>query len=528
VERPLPAVRRLAVEVLARLPEPGAMDPLLLALADTDGDVRAAAVAALRGRKDAASLDRLIAELRLSWFGQLHALLGVLHDHGDPRVAEVVLEKFGSTSNTFSLHELLSMLVARDAGWYPKVAAGLTHDKPLVRAGVLRALRYDALSLERIQGAASLESDATLGTWAAAERSKLAAALQPAATRAALRKLLVSPDPETRHATTQLLAATGEKVDRAKADRELVQALERRVAAVFKIGKPRPENRFDSVVPLYGQIAEGLWKQSCRVPEVHGLCLAVKLEQRKGQAQPVRTVQYLARDPGLVKRAKGYYDKVLANWQEGKVLDSLPASVPDRARRVARTRHYAAWAHFMLGEILLQDALRPDVPPRLEVDRKTGALRPGAIPAADAWVKRKQAVITQAIAQYEKALNRVRAAIGGRERRSTFWGVAALARAGQVWEQLAAQVERLTPPTLKPEDQRTFEAWRSGLIRTFRGNASAEYLQCLKSSDRLLRYWEWGLVCESGLTRTDPQKHDAWHRGNPFQGFRAPHPAPGR
>ncbi|MDY0003292.1 MAG: HEAT repeat domain-containing protein [Polyangia bacterium] len=534
-----PDVRRRAVELIGQWKEPAAAELLLGALGDSSDAVRAAAIPGLRAHRAGPALDRMLEALRLSWFGRLHSLIAVLGDLQDPRVAATAIEKFGSTTNTFSLHELLSMLVAADPAWMDRVAEALGHANELVRSGVLRALRYDAKSLHRLQSLASLMEDEPLETWAKAERSRIGAALRSEKAKQALAQLQKSVDTETRHAVAELLVAADEKADLGRAERDHLKSLERAIAAISR-GKPRPAAKGappapaegpDQLVILYAQLGELRWGQSCPVPQVHGLCVATTrttIGKDKGASVTKAASSFVARRPAMVKQAKAAYEQAVKTWQDGAVVEKIPASAPDRVRRIARARHYAAWAQFQLGEIQLDELLRPSAMPGVRVEKPKGAAPTAQTKQLEAWLDAKRKQLDQAVQSYGQALDKVKATIGGKERRSDFWSVAAVARKGQLFELFSRLVSSIPMPKGLPEGeaQKHVEAFKTAQALPFRQSAAKEYLGCLGETDKLLRFWEWGLVCESGLGRVAPDRLGAWRQTNPFRGIRAPRPAP--
>jgi hypothetical protein len=517
-----PTARRRAVAVAALVKDSAAIEPLLQGLHDGDEQVKAAAVAALRERRDPALVARMLTALGTWQMHKLSGLVWVLHDSGDAQVEAALMKKFGDKVSTFDRHGLLSILVSLDGKWYEKLVAGLGSPDAAIRAGLLNALRYEATSLERIKIAGANLGDAALEKWASGELAKLLAAVRTAAGKAAFAALAKAPDDEDRYAAAQVLSAAGEQTVLAAAERAYVAALRKRLTAVTKLPPPSKIGQRltappDERVVLWGRLGEVLWRQSCPVPEVNGVCLTAKV------VKGVRTTQIVARRAPLVKQAKDAFAAALKEWNGGKVVEAVPADAADRIARVARARHYAAWATFMQAEMDLESFMKPDLPKSLLNARTTQQVI-AANQDVTTWIQGKLKVAERLTTQYDAVVTRVKAAAHARGQGSVFWSIASVTRVAQLFETFARQlVEVPTPPLLRdPGAVKAFREQMDGFVKPLRSRAAEVFQKCLTTSSSLTRFWEWAIICQAGFVRADARTYHEWQQKNPWRGFRAP------
>lgn len=494
------SARLVAAQQLAAMPTDAARIALVPGLATWNHKIRTIARKALKPHfADKGLTTAILQVFKRAGFWQAYALSLSVYDHPDKRVAMEIIFGFHTARTTYDRHALFSSLVVRGDAWYTKIVEGVTHPAPRARDHILKTLWFEVSSLRRMQTAAKAHRDTALLKWSTTELGQLKRALRKKAIRKALKALTGKLKPYPAWRAAYLLKFAGGRVN-------LKKLRKKYIAGLNKILSQPPEKAgVDSILAAYVRLGDDAWKRSCPVAEVNGICVQIK--NKKTRAGWRRTVRYRKRKAKLVNQAKAHLAKAWAFWADGAMLDRIPKKDPRRKARRLRARHYAAWAKFMKAELRLEAYMAMAAPKKLDFTSKKPAVKRDTIKRFTGWVTAKLKAGSDLIKDYRAVITRVKAARhrGAYERASTYWVLGAVSRSGMVLESFAEALRSMpVPKALKTVG--AVDAYRESLDKVANpliAKAATSYQLCLRLARKARWHWEWALICESGLSRTN-------------------------
>jgi len=490
----------VAARHLAAIPTDAARLALVPGLAKWNHEIRAIARKALKpifGHKGITAA--ILQVFKKVGFWQAYALALSVYDHPDARVHNEIVFGFHTATTTYDRHALFSSLVVRGDVWYGRIAGGILHPAPRARDHLLKALWFEVSSLRRIQTAARAHRDTAQLEWSIRELGQLKRALRKKAIRRALKKLTRKLEPYPAWRAAYLLKFAGGRVNLGKLRNKYIAGLNK------LLGQPPEKVGVDTILAAYVRLGDDAWKRSCPVDEVNGVCVQIK--NKKTRAGWRRTLRYRKRKAKLVKLAQSHLAKAWSFWADGAMLDRIPRKDPRRKARRLRARHYAAWARFMKAELRLEAYLQSHPPKDLDFDPKKPAIANASTKRFKAWIRHKLKEGSAMVKDYTAVVTRVKAARrrGAYERASTYWALGAISRAGMVFEAFAHVMRSLPVPKFL-KSAGGADAYRAQLDKVtspLLAKAVGHYGHCLRLARKARWHWEWALICESGLARTD-------------------------
>lgn len=492
--------RLVAARQLASMSTDAARLALVAGLATWNHEIRTIARKALKPQFAHAGITTAILALfKRATFWQAYALSLSVYDHPDKRVHNEIVFGFHTARTTYDRHALFSSLVVRGNAWYGRIVGGITHPAPRARNHILKTLWFEVSSLRRIQTAAKAHRDAALLKWAQTELGQLKKALRAKAIRKTLKGLTTKLAPYPAWRAAYLLKFAGGRVNLNSLRKKYIAGLKKQLA------QPPEKVGVDTILAAYVRLGDDAWKRSCPVDEVNGVCVQIK--NRKTGAGWRRTVRYRKRKAKLVRQAQAYLSKAWSFWADGAMLDRILRSDPRRKARRLRARHYAAWAKFMKAELRLEAFLADAPPQNLDFTSRKPNLARASTKRYQTWLQRRIKEVSALTKDYRAAITRVKAARrqGAYARSSSYWVLGAVSRMGMVYESFLNALRTMpAPKSLKGSD--TLTAWRQQLYRVANPlvkRAAGTYQHCLQLAGKYKWHWEWALICESGLSRTN-------------------------
>ncbi|MFH2005073.1 MAG: AgmX/PglI C-terminal domain-containing protein [bacterium] len=486
--------RRQLVVLVGRIVETEAVRLLLEALDDPEHTVREQAGEALIKRTDEDEVALMLSLLRTGRPMQQQHLLEVFGVLKDPRVAPALLSTFAQEKTTQRRHNRLDALL-RHPGGYRMALSALAAPNPKLRSAMLRALAYEFTSLSRV-------SDSR---WIAQERGRFVTAWKAVGPKVlpALQAVLRSGKPAVALAAARVLHFLKAARSIRRQEKAYLAALEQRLR------KLDPAKHADQLVVINARLGFLHWQRSCKKPDPLSLCMRTrKVTKGGGLPRLVRTI--LPRDPRLVKRAAKHFRAAWSAWDNGGAARRVPAGDPDRARRVGRARHYAAWAKFMEAELALEGFLRQGIP---TLSKPTGGNRlKAARSQLTAWYEQRLTAAKRLDATYRAVISQVVAGTGRRRRGSIYWRLASLSRVGTVYLELAHQLMKIKAPSWLRDgaDRTAFEEAYLNVVDRFELRAKKAYRACLQTAARKRYFWDLALHCEAEYMTTDPEAYQEW------------------
>jgi hypothetical protein len=420
-----------------------------------------------------------------------------------------LLAGFASEKTTQQRHNRLDCLL-RHPGGYAQAVAALAATDARLRSAMLRALAYEFSSLSRV----------TQKGWVAAERRRFGAAYNKARAKVlpALRRVLKSKDPARALGAARVLHFFKALGSTRAQERAYVAGLERRIRTLDR------RTHADQLVVAHARLGFIHWNHSCKKPDSLSLCMRTQRKARGGHTHRlVRTL--LRRSPKLVRSARTHFRAAWKAWANGQAARRVPATDPARVRRVARARHYAAWAKFMEAELALEGFLKQGRPKLAKPASGTDRLQ-AARAQLTAWYKKKMAVAKRLEATYRAAMTKVLAGRGKHRRGSIYWRLASLSRVGTVYLELAHQLVKIKAPRwlTGSADRTAFEEAYLTVVDRFEKRAKKAYQSCLQTAARKRYFWDLALHCEAELMTADPEGYEAWARERRARLTRIPPP----
>lgn len=492
--------RLVAARQLAAIPTDAARLALVPGLANWNHEIRSLARKALKPQFSHKGITTAILQVfKKAGFWQAYALALSVYDHPDTRVHNEIVFGFHTARTTYDRHALFSSLVVRGDVWYGRIVGGIMHPAPRARDHILKALWFEVSSLRRIQTAARANRDTAQLKWSTGELKQLKRALRRKNIRKALKGLTGKLEPYAAWRAAYLLKFAGGRVNLNKLRRKYIAGLNK------LLEQPPEKVGVDTILAAYVRLGDDAWKRSCPVDEVNGICVQIK--NKKTRAGWRRTVRYRKRKAKLVKEAQAHLAKAWSFWADGAMLDRIPKKDPRHKARRLRARHYAAWAKFMKAELRLEAYLQSRPPSKLDFDPKKPAVAKASAKRLRAWLTKMLTAGRSLLKDYISVVTRVKAAKkeGAYAHASMYWALGALSRAGLVFESLGDSLRSTpTPKNLKGAVVR--DAYRAKMNKVANprlAKAGSTYGVCLRMARKARWHWEWALICESGLSRTN-------------------------
>ncbi len=490
----------VAARQLASMSTDAARIALVAGLATWNHKIRGIARKALKPHFGNKVVTTAILEVfKRATFWQAYALSLSVYDHPDARVNNEIVFGFHTARTTYDRHALFSSLVVRGDAWYGRIAEGITHPAPKARDHILKALWFEVSSLRRIQTAAKAHRDTALLKWTVGELKQIKKSLRKKPIRKALRALTKKLEAYPAWRAAYLLKFSGGRVN-------LKRLHKKYIAGLNKILSQPPEKvGVDSILMAYVRLGDDAWKRSCPVPEVNGVCVQIK--NKKTKAGWRRTLRYRKRKAKLVKQAQAHLAKAWSFWADGAMLDRVPKTDPRRTARRLRARHYAAWAKFMKAELRLEAYLRMTPPKNLDFNPKTPAKAKASVKRLTKWLTNKNKTAQGLLRDYIAVITKVKAAkrAGQYRRGSVYWAMGAVSRTGLVFESFGHDLRSMPVPKFL-QTTAAGDAYREQLNKfatPLLDKSTIRYKICLKLTRQFRWHWEWALICESGLSRTN-------------------------
>lgn len=482
--------RLVAAQQLAAISTNAARIALVPGLANWNHEIRAIARKALQPQfGDKGITTAILQVFKTVGFWQAYALALSVYDHPDARVHNEIVFGFHTARTTYDRHALFSSLVVRGDAWYGRIVGGIMHPAPRARDHLLKTLWFEVSSLRRIQTAAKANRDSAQLKWSTGELKQLKKALRKKAIRKALKGLTGKLEPYPAWRAAYLLKFAGGRIN-------LNKLRKKYIAGLNKLLEKSPESvGVDTILAAYVRLGDDAWKRSCPVDPVNGICVQIK--NKKTRAGWRRTLRFRKRNAKLVKLAQAHLAKAWSFWADGAMLDRIKKKDPRRKARRLRARHYAAWAKFMKAELQLEAYLQSSPP----------AAKGKFSKRLQAWLITKMKSASKITKDYLAVATQVKAAKtqGAYARASTYWVLGAVSRAGMVFESYsdAARSAPLPKHLKSVADQDSYRKHLDKVAAPFRIGAAGNYGLCLQLARKARWHWEWALICESGLSRTD-------------------------
>jgi hypothetical protein len=256
-----------------------------------------------------------------------------------------------------------------------------------------------------------------------------------------------------------------------------------------------------------------LWRQACPERGPTGSCIRVtrgrvnkakkKLKKVKGtgitQCGPENKIKItnLDRKPRLVKEAQQHFNTALKLWGGGKAVGSIPGKDDaEKQARGAEAAYWAAAAKFYLTETKYEAFLKIEFPKGLDFDEKKKKKLEDSKKRFKKWIEDRNKALTDAKKNYLEVVEM-----------HPYWGVAAAARVGQMWQNYADAVFTAEIPKDVQQYDYTVEAYCDALgeeTDRLENEAVAAYTYCLDTSLKLSWFSEWSQLCEQELSQIRP------------------------
>jgi TolA-binding protein len=272
----------------------------------------------------------------------------------------------------------------------------------------------------------------------------------------------------------------------------------------------------DRQIIAHAKIGEVLWRQACPERGPTGSCIRVtrgRANKAKKKSKKVKgtgitqcgpedkiKITNLDRKPALVKEAQGHFTTALKLWNGGKAAASIPGKDEgEKQGRAAEASYWAAAAKFYASETKYEAFLKIEFPKGLDFDEKKKKKLEDSKKRFKKWIEDRSKALTDAKKNYLEVVDM-----------HPYWGVAAAARVGQMWQNYADAVFTAEIPKDVQQYDYTVEAYCDALgeetdkLETEAVNA---YSYCLDTSLKLSWFSDWSQLCEAELSQIRPQDY---------------------
>lgn len=253
--------------------------------------------------------------------------------------------------------------------------------------------------------------------------------------------------------------------------------------------------------------AAALWRKACPGRLVQGLCAA-----RRARITPSGLPSTFApRRPAQAKAALALYARIVKRWDRGRLLRAVPESHPRHQALLLELRERVAEATFVAKEAVLETDLG-DAPPR---DLDMSPANPDRARAdtrrLSEWLKRRLRKGDVLIRGYMTILTDVRVPVGGKNRGSATYSLAAVLRSAQIFHRFAQDIASIPAPVSlrqSPDAVRAFEAEMAKFVGPLEEKARSRYLICLRLQRDLKvdRRDPWASACQAALKTLPPER----------------------
>lgn len=238
--------------------------------------------------------------------------------------------------------------------------------------------------------------------------------------------------------------------------------------------------------------------------------LSAHLRDRRGRAAPSEAIA-LRVDLGETLLERGQRAEALTQFRRadrlwtrrgaGQMAAPVGSTPEEWTAELARTREDVGLARFRLAEARFERFSRMRAPAYRQAPRRRditrwvrGRLRP--------WVARKLRALRAADRAYERVDG-----VG-----VTAWSIAAAARRGELYRQLAEQLRTLEVPRIVEDDAEGIAAtvqYRENTFRVLVRPALERFRQCVELAERTRLYGDWSERCAAQLARLEPERYQA-------------------
>jgi outer membrane protein assembly factor BamD (BamD/ComL family) len=241
----------------------------------------------------------------------------------------------------------------------------------------------------------------------------------------------------------------------------------------------------DKLVIAHAKIGQLLWKQSCPVRMVDGLCVTTRDIKRSCGTGSASVLTPRKRDETKLKDALGEFLAAAKALETSNIAD--PAA-----------RYYYAQAKLAEADLELEKFLALEFPRNLDLSSTAKTTREKSVKRFDAWLTEKTKTGATVNAKYEAVL-----AI-----RDAASSITAAQRVGSVSEAFATSIATgEIPRNVRGPDKTT--AYCSALTNVaapLENRAEVAYGVCLMKSTELSWFGESSRLCERALARTKPKE----------------------
>jgi TolA-binding protein len=268
----------------------------------------------------------------------------------------------------------------------------------------------------------------------------------------------------------------------------------------------------DRQIVAHAKIGEVLWRQACPERGPTGSCIRItrgrvnkaKKKSKYGtgitQCGPENKIKItnLERKPGLVKEAQTHFQTALKLWNGGKAAAQVPGKDDnEKQARAAEAQYWAAASKFYLTETKYEKFLKIGFPDKLDFDEKKPAKKKDSEKRFKKWIEDRNKALQDAKKDYLEVVDM-----------HPYWGVAAAARVGQMWQNYADAVFTAEIPKDVQQYDYTVEAYCDALgeeTDKLEQEGVTAYTYCLETSLKLSWFSEWSQLCEQELSNIRPQ-----------------------
>lgn len=277
--------------------------------------------------------------------------------------------------------------------------------------------------------------------------------------------------------------------------------LERRIEALAKLGRLH-------------------WRRSCKTPATAGLCVRrIKKPTKRNEHRIV--VRYLKRDYLAMRQARSTLAAVLRVCNSVKsCLNRHSARFPwVKRQHVTHMTRWVAMARFILADMQFERVVELQIPTKLNFDPSRPALRKRSQIRFATWAKSKAAALGRLQRGYEQVVYL----------RQPQWSVAAIARLGMLFQEVARQLrDGPTPSRLKTKREKAaFRAELGRYAEPLELKAKGAYAVCLVRAIRLSVANQWSRLCERRLNELDKKRFPLPSEIRPRPGYTPVSTVPG-
>lgn len=223
---------------------------------------------------------------------------------------------------------------------------------------------------------------------------------------------------------------------------------------------------------------------------------------------------------GKKREARPSFGAAVRAWASGgpRRIGALKTSKDNKLRYMREALDSAAEAQFYLSEYAFEDFQKVAFP-TYRGGRSMARVKKWSDTEFKKWVKRKQAVLRAAEADYAKVATMTVNA-GGVEMKSAPWQIAAASRTGEMYRSFVDEFRDAPIPREIERDPELYDIYVGALddvSAPLQRQAIDKFEFCLKTATQVRWFNEWSRACEQELNALNPTKYPvaAELRGEP-------------